>query len=74
MSKHNSKPSLAVDIAPYPIDWADDERFYFLAGIIKAASHQVGVKVRWGGDWDSDDDFHDQTFMDLGHFEIRGDT
>ena len=72
MSKHNSNPSLAVDIAPYPIDWANDERFYFLAGIMKAAAHQVGVKLRWGGDWDSDNDFDDQTFMDLGHYELEG--
>lgn len=71
-SKHNTDPAIAVDIAPYPVDWDDTERFYFLAGIVRAASHQMGITLRWGGDWDSDDDLHDQTFMDLGHFELEG--
>ena len=72
-SRHNVFPSMAVDIAPYPIDWSDDERFYFLAGIIRACAHRCKTEIRWGGDWDSDDDLHDQTFMDLGHFEILED-
>jgi len=25
-------PSDAVDVAPYPIDWNDKERFYYFAG------------------------------------------
>ncbi|MHA2163593.1 MAG: M15 family peptidase [Candidatus Thorarchaeota archaeon] len=69
-SKHNTYPSKAVDIAPYPIDWSEDDRFYVLAGVIRACAHKYGVKLRWGGDWDGDDDLHDQTFMDLGHYEL----
>ncbi len=61
---------MAVDIAPYPIDWKDHKRFYYLAGIVKGVASQMGIKVRWGGDWDSDNDLNDQSFMDLGHFEI----
>ena len=33
-STHNKYPSQAVDIAPYPIDWENRDRFIFLAGII----------------------------------------
>lgn len=33
--KHNSNPSKAVDVAPYPIDWNDAEAFTYLKGIIK---------------------------------------
>jgi hypothetical protein len=69
-SKHNRFPSDAIDIAPYPIDWNDRERFYYLAGIMKAIAHQQGVKIRWGGDWDSDNDFNDNNFDDLPHFEL----
>ena len=69
-SKHNVYPSKAVDIAPYPVDWEDELRFYYLAGVIEACAHGIGVRLRWGGDWDSDDDLHDQTFMDLGHYEL----
>jgi peptidoglycan L-alanyl-D-glutamate endopeptidase CwlK len=69
-SKHNSYPSLAVDIAPYPIDWKDAKRFYYLAGHVLAIAQMMGVNLRWGGDWDRDDDLSDQTFFDLPHFEL----
>jgi len=61
-----------MDIAPYPIDWKDLERFYVLAGVIMACAHEEGVKIRWGGDWDSDGDYHDSSFIDLPHFELVG--
>jgi peptidoglycan L-alanyl-D-glutamate endopeptidase CwlK len=69
-SKHNQLPSLAVDIAPYPIDWNDTKRFYYLAGLMKGCAAKLGYKLRWGGDWDGDGDFKDQSFNDLVHFEI----
>ena len=28
-SKHNKRPSLAIDVVPYPIDWNDWKRFYY---------------------------------------------
>ncbi len=69
-SKHNKKPSEAVDVAPYPIDWNDKERFYYFAGVVKGIAIKMDIKIRWGGDWDSDTDVKDQTFMDLPHFEL----
>ena len=69
-SKHNQMPSLAVDIAPYPIAWEKEKSFYYLAGMIKAEAEKLGVKIRWGGDWDGDGDLSDQTFFDLVHYEI----
>jgi len=68
--KHNRKPSQAIDVAPYPIDWDDKERFYYFAGIVKGVAVSLGIKIRWGGDWDGDTDLHDQKFMDLVHFEL----
>ena len=41
-----------------------------MAGYIQATADKLGIKIRWGGDWDSDGDLDDQTFMDLGHFEL----
>lgn len=69
-SKHLFNPSKAVDIAPYPVDWRDLKRFYFLAGIVKTAALELGYPLRWGGDWDGDGDFGDQSFNDLVHFEL----
>lgn len=75
-SKHNSMPSMAVDVAPCPIDWNDRERFYFLAGILIGISQQllkegeIFHKLRFGGDWDSDNQFKDETFSDIPHLEL----
>ena len=83
-SKHQvtkEKPlSTAVDVAPYPIDFKNQSkaraRFYLLAGYFFQASQtlfdagEIAHKLRWGGDWDSDKDFKDQSFDDLPHFEL----
>lgn len=69
-SKHNNEPSLAVDIAPWPIDWDDRNRFYLLAGFMFQAAAHFDIKIRWGGDWNGDWNHKDQTFHDLPHFEL----
>jgi peptidoglycan L-alanyl-D-glutamate endopeptidase CwlK len=85
-SKHNPKNkvggaieteedfSYALDASPWPIIWEGDTkdiaRFYFFAGIVKGVAKVLEIKIRWGGDWDNDNDFKDQTFDDLVHFEL----
>lgn len=75
-SKHNSFPSMAVDVAPYPIDWVDKPRFYFFAGYVKRLAEEllnqklINHRLRWGGDWDGDSLVNDQSFYDLPHFEL----
>lgn len=69
-SKHNTLPSIAVDIAPYPINWDNTKRFGYMAGLVVAIAKSKGYKVRWGGDWDIDGETQDQTFHDLPHFEL----
>ena len=69
-SKHNVWPSEAIDIAPYPIDWQDERRFTFLAGIILGIAYMKRIPMRWGGDWDRDTEVKDNKFNDLGHFEL----
>lgn len=96
--------SLAMDIAPYPIDFGRTprevlrshidttmtaatmavlskelykasvamSRFYFMAGLVMRTADILNIKIRWGGDWDGDQDFMDQTFNDLAHFELVG--
>jgi len=91
--KHNSVPSLASDVYPYPYDWEAGEwtfndvfaegnldkmrrvmnnlkKFYYFAGIVRGIAWELGINVRWGGDWDSDNDLTDQNFNDLPHWEI----
>ena len=69
--KHNSNPSSAIDVAPYPIDWKDRERFLYFGGFVKGCAYQMGIPLRWGGDWDNDTSLSDNKFDDLVHFEIR---
>lgn len=75
-SKHNKKPSMAVDVAPYPIDWQDLDRFRYFAGYVMGVAdtlHSDGLishRLRWGGDWDRDTQVKDNSFNDLPHFEL----
>jgi len=69
-SNHNKKPALAVDVVPYPIDWNNRERFVYFAGIVKGIASQLNIQMRWGGDWDNDNQLRDQTWMDLPHYEL----
>ena len=69
-SKHNSYPSAAVDVVPYPVDWDDLERMAYFAGYVKGVAAAKGIKLRWGGDWDSDGYIKDHSFLDYPHFEI----
>ena len=79
-SKHNQKPSRAVDAAPYfseyGLDWEDMKAFYLFAGRVLEIARRlkengsIGHSVRFGGDWDSDGRTLDQTFNDAVHFEL----
>ena len=68
---HNKKPSKAIDVAPYPIDWDDRERMTYFAGYVKGIAMMLGIPIRWGGDWNSNNDLKDNNFDDLPHFELR---
>ena len=66
----------AVDIAPYPIDWKARDDFHLLGGFVLGVASQMGIKIRWGGDWNASSLFKgqrttkDNNFDDLVHFEI----
>jgi len=67
---------MATDAAPWfqeepNIRWYDTKSFYHFAGFVLGIAAVMGIELRWGGDWDMDDDLHDQTFNDLVHFELK---
>ena len=68
---HNKKPSKAVDVVPYPIDFNDRERMTYFAGFVKGVAYRLNIPLRWGGDWDGDNDLSDNNFDDLVHFELK---
>ena len=59
-SKHNTTPSRAVDIAPWPINWEDEGRFYLVAGVILSCAHDLGITIDGGFNWR----------WDVGHFQL----
>lgn len=65
-SKHNKIPSLAVDIAPYPIDWNDIERFKELNYVVMNIANYLCLDqyIQWGGTW--------KKFVDYPHYQIKG--
>ena len=82
-SKHQVIPSRAVHFDPFPVDYPKPgeepvmdtvkkyARYYMLAMHILATAARLGIRVRWGGDWDGDYDIRDQKFDDLAHYELR---
>lgn len=67
-SKHNTVPSHAVDLAPYPLNWEDIESFKLLGRtMLRTASNpfmagKIRNRIRWGGSWAG--------FLDFPHYEI----
>jgi len=60
--KHNSVPSMAVDVMPYPIDWSDIPRIVTFANFVKLKSQELGITIQYGGDW--------KYFWDYPHYEL----
>jgi len=59
-SKHNSMPSMAVDIAPVKyagkrvwIDWADTGMFLTLVNLVKEIARERKIEIVCGADWKS---------------------
>lgn len=61
-SMHNKKPSLAVDVIPYPIHWEKIEQFRILSYHIKIIAWKLDIKVDFGGDW--------KNFVDWPHWQL----
>lgn len=80
-SLHNTLPSRAVDVFPYPVEWPTSDmgreeyarslgRWYMFVGYVRATALRLGIAIRCGADWDGDFNVKDQNFHDLPHFEL----
>ncbi len=73
-SKHNTKPSLAVDLQPYPYPRNENDlraALGYMAGLSFVLAGQGNFKIRWGGDWNRNGDVTDNGFDDLFHIEVH---
>lgn len=62
-SRHNSLPSEAADVIPYPLPNWEKEQFYKLATFIFRAAQDLGIEVEWGG--------HFKSFFDGPHWQLK---
>ncbi len=74
-SLHNVQPSMAVDVAPFPMLVAGDMRHYFFAGYVMATAQilkdegKMTHAIRYGAGWHDDID-KNKNHNDLVHFEL----
>jgi len=64
-SPHNKTPSEGVDVAPYPIDWRNIDRFKEFAAFVKERAKALHIDINWGGDFTH--------LHDYDHFELKHD-
>lgn len=73
-SKHLYNPSRAFDFIPYPFKgWDDREGFAKIGKILLECANELGIKARWGGDWNRNGSYQDEIkrgSFDAGHFEL----
>lgn len=66
--------SRAVDlfVPGQPAGGYDKNALCYLAGVMDAAAKSLGVRIRWGGDFDRDGILLEKgTFIDAPHFELN---
>ena len=49
--------------------WKDLARLYYFAGMVMAKAKDLGIKIRFGGDWNGNFTLKDENFFDGVHFE-----
>jgi len=60
----------AVDLVPYPVDWNTPAKFVTISKAMLAAAKELGIAIRWGGNWDGDDRPGEKGETDGPHFEM----
>lgn len=70
LSKHQFGE--AVDLQVYVGGTAvqSEKMQCIIAGVMASCASELGMEIRWGGDWDRDGDTRDNKFNDLYHFEL----
>ena len=74
--RHNSIPSTAVDVYPYPVNMENLDRMIHFAGFVLGLAKSMEINIKWGRDWNSDwylKDKNKTKFKDYPHFELVND-
>ena len=63
----------AVDIAPLingKVPWNDPKPWVELSKVVFECADELGVILQWGGDWDLDGEWRDESKFDGPHYQI----
>jgi peptidoglycan L-alanyl-D-glutamate endopeptidase CwlK len=69
----------AVDLLPAPYDWKledpkntpeTDDAFALVAAAMYQAASELGIRIRWGANWDGDAQWREKGESDNPHFEL----
>ena len=60
----------AVDLVPYPVDWNDLSKFDAISKAMFDAAKELGVKIRWGANWNQNGTPRERGESDSPHFEL----
>ena len=61
-SDHQTYPSIAVDVVPFPSLWRSKENMFKLNKIVMLTAKEMNIKIKWGGDW--------KRFKDYAHYYL----
>jgi len=76
-SKHNSLPSEAIDVVPFPIEWKNTNRMRYFIGFVMGIAKMLKMygamdkEIVSGIDWNDNTILKDQRFNDFPHFQIK---
>lgn len=70
-SAHNWSPAIALDVVPLPVDWKNTKAFVALSQVILPLAKELGIPIRWGGDWNMNGKTSDEKFVDMPHYELH---
>jgi peptidoglycan L-alanyl-D-glutamate endopeptidase CwlK len=61
---------MAFDAIPTKTGFADYSQFEAMAKVILEHAKKLGIKIRWGADWNMNGSSKDEKFIDAPHFEL----
>jgi peptidoglycan L-alanyl-D-glutamate endopeptidase CwlK len=70
ISKHQSGDAIDLNVFVGSKMVDNKEMLCVVAGVIFACASELNIKIRWGGDWNSDGNILDNKFNDQYHFEL----
>ena len=70
LSKHQSGNAIDLNVFVKNTLVENKEMLCVIAGVMFSCAAELGIKLRWGLDWNQNGDIRDNTFNDQYHFEL----